>query len=93
MSNVFKQASKAETALKNIDKRAEKARELLESRWAGKRSAYIEALPLQVRVALREAGVIEREDHSAELLSAAGVAFFASAENRAKFNVPDSAAE
>lgn len=98
MSNVFKEASKAETALKNIDKRADKARELLESRWADKRLGYIDNLPLQVRIALREAGVIEREDKSQlgeeeSVQLAVAVAnqkqpgFFDSAENRAAFNI------
>ena len=59
---VFKEASKAETTLKNIEKQRANSHGLVDTRYDAKRDAFIAELPIQVRAALRGALVIERED-------------------------------
>jgi hypothetical protein len=59
--NVFKEAQKAETKLKNLDKREDAAIEKVQQGYAGRRQAIIAGLDIQVRAALRTAGILERE--------------------------------
>lgn len=57
--NVFKEAQKAETALKNLDKRAYAALTHCREKWSIKREGFIRSLDIQVRAALRGAAVID----------------------------------
>lgn len=70
--NVFNEASKAETRLNRLAKAEDAAIERVQAAYTERRAKLVATLDVQVRAALRGAGVLEREDHSAELLSAAG---------------------
>lgn len=60
--NVSKEAQKAETKLKNLEKRAKVALDRAATKWDEKRKAYVASLPIQVRGMLKAGAVINDFD-------------------------------
>jgi hypothetical protein len=56
--NTMKEAQKAETKLRRIERAGERAQDAVRSKWESKREEFIATLPVQVRSVLRAGGVL-----------------------------------